>query len=496
MPKLIYKDPDTGSQVVVELDNEQSEVTVGRNPGNIIRINNPSVSRRHTKLIYEHGQVSIYDLNSSNGTYVNGMRIEEQVLDDGDLVRVGEFPMEFVDDVEAPSTQVEDGSAIDAQQNFKSTHMGVGAMGMGGGDDGDEPGRGGAMAPTAGAAAPDPDSGVGLQMDGAMGQEATEAGDDPSAEFILGEDDIEEVIEPEDEEHAAVADDGFSDDTVQGGAEIAASVDAMQSESQFDGGGGDDDAQTRRADASALSLAEFDDIVDGDSAEEIDDEAIAGLRQQVAELRAELEKAPSPDELERVAVERDEAQRRVGELEEEVAERDQQLESAQQDVADLEASVDDLRQQLQERDQEVEELEDRLEVAENEAGGSDDELEVKVQQQEAELEKLRQEVAAFDEEREEKKAIFKELSGDLRELVAGNKELKAEVENLRDERDALMETVEALEDESAGAPSAAGSSQDYQQLVEEKESLEETLAEVILERDRLEDELSQAREAS
>src|SRR6056297_885551 len=98
VPKLIYEDPDTGSQVAVELNQDMPEVTIGRNPGNIIRINNPSVSRRHTKFVYGNGVCTLYDLNSSNGTYVNGMRIQSQVLEDGDLVRVGEFPLEFVAD--------------------------------------------------------------------------------------------------------------------------------------------------------------------------------------------------------------------------------------------------------------------------------------------------------------------------------------------------------------------------------------------------------------
>ncbi|MFU8807236.1 MAG: FHA domain-containing protein, partial [Bradymonadaceae bacterium] len=98
MPKLIYQDPDLGQEVVVEITAELPEITIGRNPGNIIRINNPSVSRRHTKFVYEGQGCTVYDLNSSNGTYVNGMRVQSQPLKNGDRVRVGEFPLEFLDE--------------------------------------------------------------------------------------------------------------------------------------------------------------------------------------------------------------------------------------------------------------------------------------------------------------------------------------------------------------------------------------------------------------
>ena len=123
MPILSYTDPDTGQQVVVEINEEMPEITIGRNPGNIIRINNPSVSRRHTKFVYENGECTLYDLNSSNGTYVNGMRIQNQVLEDGDLVRVGEFPLEYSGGSSEDTSQVDQQQLVDSLEASAATAM-------------------------------------------------------------------------------------------------------------------------------------------------------------------------------------------------------------------------------------------------------------------------------------------------------------------------------------------------------------------------------------
>lgn len=511
MPKLIYKDPDTGSQVVVEINDEMPEVTVGRNPGNIIRINNPSVSRRHTKFVYENHQVTLHDLNSSNGTYVNGMRIQQQVLEDGDLVRVGEFPLDFVDDVEPADTQVEDGQLVEAAQDspMKSTHMGMGAMGMGGDD-----GAGGAMA--AGGEATEAHE---EQPDTGSTPGPGTGGGEPQ-EFVLGEEDIEEVVES-DEVHARVEDDGFRDETVEASADLSDSIQAMQADAEASVER-DDDAKTKRADGDALAM-QFEQSLEGELSDaDVDSAQVEELRQTVAELRAELEKAPDPELIEELTDERDEARRRAEQLEDELdghkqrldvaqgdlVERDERIEELQETVQKLRddlASTDDqlqelksdnqqLEQQLDDRQQAIEELESRL--SQSDGGGDDEALRDELRQKEQQLEELHREVASFDEERQKKKEIFKELSGDLRELVAAKSELEEELKAARSERDDLMEELEELRGSGGEAASAGEQSDEYQALVEEKEALEETLAEVILERDRLEDELQGLRDAS
>ncbi len=53
-----------------------------------------SVSRRHCQLNYDEGVLKIRDLGSSNGTYLNGKRVDEAVIQAGDSIRIG--PLTFV----------------------------------------------------------------------------------------------------------------------------------------------------------------------------------------------------------------------------------------------------------------------------------------------------------------------------------------------------------------------------------------------------------------
>jgi chromosome segregation ATPase len=100
------------------------EVTVGRNPGNTLRVNNPSISRRHARFVLQGSEVVLHDLDSSNGSYVNGNRIRSQALVDGDRVRIGEFPLDFVDEADSATSEVGPEVLESMLQNKKQTHMG------------------------------------------------------------------------------------------------------------------------------------------------------------------------------------------------------------------------------------------------------------------------------------------------------------------------------------------------------------------------------------
>jgi pSer/pThr/pTyr-binding forkhead associated (FHA) protein len=53
-----------------------------------------SVSRRHCQLNYDDGVLKIRDLDSRNGTYLNGKRIDEAVIQAGDSIKIG--PLTFI----------------------------------------------------------------------------------------------------------------------------------------------------------------------------------------------------------------------------------------------------------------------------------------------------------------------------------------------------------------------------------------------------------------
>ncbi|MGO9085205.1 MAG: FHA domain-containing protein [Candidatus Sulfotelmatobacter sp.] len=74
-------------------------VTIGRQPDNVLRIDNPAVSGHHAKVYSEGDHYVIEDSESFNGTYVNGQRISKVILKDGDNVTIGKHTIEFRDDV-------------------------------------------------------------------------------------------------------------------------------------------------------------------------------------------------------------------------------------------------------------------------------------------------------------------------------------------------------------------------------------------------------------
>jgi hypothetical protein len=64
-------------------------VTVGRDPKNDIVLDDRRVSRRHAEVRLRLGRYTLYDLQSTNGTFVNGRRIAEMVLSDKDRITIG-----------------------------------------------------------------------------------------------------------------------------------------------------------------------------------------------------------------------------------------------------------------------------------------------------------------------------------------------------------------------------------------------------------------------
>lgn len=78
-----------------EITLTQPRITVGRSLDNDIVLDDPSVSRRHAVLVYQHGHYTLRDLNSTHGTQVNGQLIREAVLHDGDQLKLAGINLLF-----------------------------------------------------------------------------------------------------------------------------------------------------------------------------------------------------------------------------------------------------------------------------------------------------------------------------------------------------------------------------------------------------------------
>ncbi len=79
---------------------KKDEITIGKLSGNDFFIDDNSISRKHCKLVKGINSYKIFDLNSTNGTYVNGKRIKEKDLEIGDNITVGRSILKFLENKE------------------------------------------------------------------------------------------------------------------------------------------------------------------------------------------------------------------------------------------------------------------------------------------------------------------------------------------------------------------------------------------------------------
>ncbi len=95
-PRALLQDRPRAPKAFIELPSERRRlplgiepVTIGRDPDNDLVLDDRRVSRRHAEIRLRLGRYTLYDLQSTNGTFVNGRRVAEVVLGDGDRVVIG-----------------------------------------------------------------------------------------------------------------------------------------------------------------------------------------------------------------------------------------------------------------------------------------------------------------------------------------------------------------------------------------------------------------------
>jgi pSer/pThr/pTyr-binding forkhead associated (FHA) protein len=75
--------------------NLAAPITIGREEGNTIQLNDERVSRYHLKIQEDHNRLVITDLESTNGTKVNGEEVQLRILRYGDMINVGKSVLLF-----------------------------------------------------------------------------------------------------------------------------------------------------------------------------------------------------------------------------------------------------------------------------------------------------------------------------------------------------------------------------------------------------------------
>ena len=78
-------------------------ITIGRNDDNDIRIENLAVSGHHAKLLTVFDDSFLEDLDSTNGTYVNGQPINKHPLKNGDVIVIGKHELRYINDSNSAS---------------------------------------------------------------------------------------------------------------------------------------------------------------------------------------------------------------------------------------------------------------------------------------------------------------------------------------------------------------------------------------------------------
>ena len=125
--------------VIKEVQITKDKTTLGRRPYNDIVIDNLAVSGEHAVLQMVGADVFIEDLNSTNGTYINGKAIKKQLLTHNDTVERGKYKIKYL---------VEDGTDYEKTMIMKPGTMASGQHAPGFGASGFGP-LGGSTAPAA-----------------------------------------------------------------------------------------------------------------------------------------------------------------------------------------------------------------------------------------------------------------------------------------------------------------------------------------------------------
>ena len=95
------------NQVLAEYNMTKERYTIGRLPDNDVRIDNPAVSGHHSLIINILNDSFLEDLNSTNGTYVNGKLIKKHALQHGDVITIGHHQLRFSDQQTSDTEQDE-----------------------------------------------------------------------------------------------------------------------------------------------------------------------------------------------------------------------------------------------------------------------------------------------------------------------------------------------------------------------------------------------------
>ncbi len=102
MAKLVLLSPGMTGRTH---DLKVEKTTIGRLEDNMFQIAEPSVSSHHCEVLLHGSDVVVHDLNSTNGTYINGNKVSEGPIKPGQILRLGQVEMRLETDTPAPGSK-------------------------------------------------------------------------------------------------------------------------------------------------------------------------------------------------------------------------------------------------------------------------------------------------------------------------------------------------------------------------------------------------------
>jgi hypothetical protein len=98
-----------GPRQTLRIPLDEEIIHIGRGIGSDLHLDDSSVSRRHAVLVPRPDGQRILDDRSSNGTFVNGQRVEQADLCDGDVITLGRVALRYVDVAIARTSRAQPG---------------------------------------------------------------------------------------------------------------------------------------------------------------------------------------------------------------------------------------------------------------------------------------------------------------------------------------------------------------------------------------------------
>ena len=104
--------------ILQEVPISKVKISIGRRPSNDVVLNNLAISGEHAVIETHQNDSFLEDLNSTNGTLVNGQPIKRHFLQSGDVIELGKYRLKFESEAKHHSASTTNQAPVPVQSNF------------------------------------------------------------------------------------------------------------------------------------------------------------------------------------------------------------------------------------------------------------------------------------------------------------------------------------------------------------------------------------------